>query len=178
MSRKILMGVLVLILGFLISGSILYYGLTEGMGTSQKFLTPIDEEITLEAGQYTVFHEYKVVVNGEYLVSSSADINGLTLNIENEEGQKVLTQSPNGQFSYNIQGREGYAIFVFEIPETGSYHVTVDNEKEVLLNISSMDFKILLICLLGCMGGVVLTVIMAVVVWMKKSKVENDLYED
>lgn len=75
-----------------------------------------------EAGEHTIYHEQKTVVDGRYYASSSAD--GLQLVLLGPKGAAVPLAEPRMASSYTTGGRSGNSIFTFVAPEPGAYRLT------------------------------------------------------
>jgi hypothetical protein len=75
-----------------------------------------------EAGDYTIYHEQKSVVEGRYYASATAD--GLQLALRGPGGGAVPLTEPKMTSSYSSGGRSGSSIFTFTAAEPGAYRLT------------------------------------------------------
>jgi hypothetical protein len=74
-------------------------------------------------GAYTIFHEQKSFVDGQYYASKSVE--GLRVVLVAEAGgAAVKLDEPSGSSSYSIGNREGTSILGFTIDRPGNYRLT------------------------------------------------------
>ena len=77
--------------------------------------------VELQPGRYTLFHEYRSVINGR-LYNSNAP-GAMTLSIENDAGERVPISSPPS-IKYSISGHEGRSFAAFKVDHAGQYTLT------------------------------------------------------
>jgi hypothetical protein len=86
-----------------------------------RFVVPGEHTLTLQPGNYTIFHETQSVIDGKIYASSS--LGGLTVAVTGPGGASVpLTAAGSGH--YNFGGHTGFAVFDFTAASPGDYVVT------------------------------------------------------
>jgi hypothetical protein len=83
-----------------------------------RMVAPGEVEITLQSGSYTLFHEYRSVLNGRYYESD--DVSGLNLHINSSNGEPIALRG-RANTNYEIAGRSGVSVADFDIDEPGTY---------------------------------------------------------
>jgi hypothetical protein len=74
-------------------------------------------------GTYTIYHEQKSFVDGQYYASDSVE--GLRVGLTSEAaGATVKLDEPSGSSSYSIGNRKGTSILAFKIEQPGRYRLT------------------------------------------------------
>lgn len=89
-----------------------------------RVVVPGSSVLTLDKpGAYTIFHEQKSFVDGQYYASKSVE--GLRVALTAEAGgAAVKLDEPSGSTSYSIGNREGTSILGFTIDQPGRYRLT------------------------------------------------------
>jgi hypothetical protein len=78
-----------------------------------------------QAGDYTIFHEARSVVDGT--LYHAEDISGLAVALHSAaDGEGVALRHPGATTSYTIAGRSGTSIFSFAIARPGDYRLTAE----------------------------------------------------
>lgn len=87
-----------------------------------QLVMPGTHEIQLsEAGNYTIFYEYRSVVENRVFASSDT-FSGMSVLLRHKESlAEVVLSSPSNSATYEIGGRAGVSMLTFEIEEPGSY---------------------------------------------------------
>lgn len=74
-------------------------------------------------GTYTIFHEKRSVVDGQFYASES--LPGLRVELASDSGgAPVRVVEPSTSTSYSIGDREGASIFAFTVDQPGRYRLT------------------------------------------------------
>ncbi len=92
-------------------------GFDEGL---TRFIVPGEQALTLDAGNYTIFHEAQSVIDGKIYASSG--LGGLMVNVTGADGGEVPLRS-SGSGRYTFGGHTGFAVFDFTAPSAGAYVV-------------------------------------------------------
>ena len=117
-----LAGLLVL-LGIALFSQFLVSRLQDLGGELRQVVVPGAANLTLgEAGEYTIFHERRSVVDGQYYASS--DISGLRVSVTGLGGAAIPLDRPAMSSRFTIGGREAFSIFTFRIDQPGTYSLT------------------------------------------------------
>ncbi len=100
----------------------LYTGIKKMNDSLIRFKVPGSTEITLsDAGEYTIFHEYKSTFDGE-IYNSGDDVSNLLVKVtEKSSGTEVPLSTPSSSTTYNIGGQAGYSLLKFKITNPGVY---------------------------------------------------------
>ena len=86
-----------------------------------RFVVPGEHQLSLAAGNYTIFHETESVVDGK--VYSNPGLGGLTVAVTGPGGDTVpLTAAGSGHYTFG--GHKGTSLFDFEASRAGDYTVT------------------------------------------------------
>src|SRR5262245_50889316 len=73
-----------------------------------RFVVPGEQTLTLEAGNYTIFHEPQGVIDGKIYAGGS--IEGLTVTVAGPGGNDVpLSAAGSGRYSFG--GHTGFSVF-------------------------------------------------------------------
>ena len=92
-------------------------GFDEGL---TRFIVPGEQTLTLEGGNYTIFHEAQSVIDGKIYASSG--LGGLEVTVTGPDGADVpLASSGSGRYTFG--GHSGFAVFDFTAPAAGPYVV-------------------------------------------------------
>lgn len=179
MKNKVLWISVIVVIGFILGARIIYDGVQHLIGETHRILTPADTYIDLKDGSYTVFHEHISSYDGKFITTSTEDINGLTFKVTDSEGGKIEVSSSKINSTYTVNSRQGYSIFSFDIEQAGRYHIIIENDQEVMININNMN-------LFGFFKSIVAFVVLFVVIGItvvliivkKKKYDEDNPYED
>lgn len=100
----------------------LYTGIKNMNDSLIRFKVPGSTEITLkEAGEYTIFHEYRSTFDGE-IYSSDDNVSNLLVKVTNKSsGTEVPLSTPSASTTYNVGGQAGYSLLKFQITDPGVY---------------------------------------------------------
>lgn len=181
MKSKVLWIIVIILIGFVLGAWIIYNGIQDLIGESHRVLAPADTYIDLEAGGYTIFHEHVSSYDGKFISTSSEDINGLEIRIVDLEGDKIVIGPSRANANYAVNSREGYSIFSFDIEEAGRYHIIIENDQEVMINISNMNiFSFVKSIFTFIILFVAVSILVVLIIVKKKKIVEDDYnpYED
>jgi hypothetical protein len=87
-----------------------------------RLILPGSQEITMDAGDYTLFYEHKTVLNGnEYTSDITVPEIRFFVMAPDESGLELT--APTVSDSYEFEGREGYSVVEFTIDSPGDYTV-------------------------------------------------------
>jgi hypothetical protein len=91
----------------------------------QRVVVPGTSVINLrEAGDYTIFHEYRSVV-GNKIYSTEEQLSGLEVKLGSKTTGAPVPISPStGSGTYEFGGRAGTAVFSFSIKDPGDYELS------------------------------------------------------
>jgi hypothetical protein len=113
-------------LGIIVLGTVLFAVLlfSSLVGEDTRVMVPGSTEITFEeSGTYTVYHEYRTMIDGQ-LYATDPSVSGLFVALTEEtSGREIDITSPSFTGSYTINGREGVSVFTFTIDEPGQYEL-------------------------------------------------------
>jgi hypothetical protein len=86
-----------------------------------RVVVPGEKILNLTApGDYTIFHEYRTVVDGIVYSSPEYIISGLSCTLENAHTGEVIPLKPStSNMTYSFGSREGRAVFNFSVAEAG-----------------------------------------------------------
>jgi hypothetical protein len=117
-----LAGLLVL-LGIALFSQFLISRLQDLGGDLRQVVVPGTANLALdEAGEYTIFHERRSVIDGQYYASS--DISGLRVTLTGPGGAAIPLDRPAMSSRFTVGGREAFSIFTFRIEQPGTYRLT------------------------------------------------------
>jgi hypothetical protein len=150
--------------GFLLVASIAGAGLfvvSRAAGlTNQLFqvVVPGRADLNLQAtGTYTIFHEYRSVIDGKEYVSD-ASLSDLNVTIQSADGEQLKVALLTGTSRYAVSGRAGYSVFTFDVTRPGLYRLTASYrdgraEPRTVIAVGS-----------GFVGGILETVMIALAI--------------
>jgi len=124
-----------------------------------------------KAGSYTIFHEKRSIVDGQYYASES--VPGLRLELVSESGGAPLRLEPSTSTSYSIGNRQGVSIFAFTVEQPGQYRLTSRmSGGQAVLAIGQGTFGAILALVGGAMaigfaGLAIAGIIVALVIWQR-----------
>ena len=127
--RSYVIGAAVLIVGVVVCVVFLVtqlFNLLDSIVPEIQVVVPGTHEIYLaEPGEYTVFYEYRSVVDNK--VYSTGEISGMSVILKSKDDQQeVALSKPSGSTTYEVGGRAGESVLEFEIDEPGTYVFTAD----------------------------------------------------
>ena len=102
----------------------LYINVTSLSASLTQVVMPGTAQIHLpKAHDYTVFHEYRSVVDGVRYATRKSPAE-LECAIASLSGAQVALRKPSGSSRYSIMDRAGVSIFTFTITQPGEYEVS------------------------------------------------------
>ena len=85
-----------------------------------RFVVPGEQTLTLEAGNFTIFHEPQGVIDDKIYAGGS--IEGLSVTVTGPDGATIqLSPASSGRYSFG--GHTGFAVFDFTAASAGQYVV-------------------------------------------------------
>src|SRR6185312_10238567 len=88
-----------------------------------QVVVPGQATLTLnESGTYTIFHEYRSVVDGK--IYAAGGLSGLRVTVTSPGGTDVPLTRPGATSRYTLSSRAGVSVFAFEAPAPGAYRLT------------------------------------------------------
>lgn len=115
---------LVLVAGLATAGVLAFRVADELPRALTRVVVPGQTELALnEPGAYTIYHEYRTVVDGR-VYSTGGELSSLQVTVETFDGRPVTLDSPGGTFEYSIGGRSGVAVLTFRAQEPGTYRMS------------------------------------------------------
>jgi hypothetical protein len=148
----------VLVIAAIAASAVFVVYRVSGLGSRLlQVVVPGQAELSLdEPGSYTIFHEYNSVVDGR--VYSSASLSGLRVRVTSPEGRAVKLTSPTTTSRYSFSGREGIAVFTFDVAKPGLYRVAASYEN------GRAEPRTVLTVGGGFVGGVIVTVLVTLLI--------------
>jgi hypothetical protein len=141
-----------------------------------RFVVPGDETLTLDAGNFTIFHEPQGVIDGKIYAGGS--LSGLTVTVTGPGGGDVpLSAAGSGRYSFG--GHTGFAVFDFTAASAGAYVIAgryADNAPgpQTVLAVGAGFLSGLLTTIFGSLaiafGGAIIAAIIAVRVLIKRRR--------
>ncbi len=150
--------------------------LAMGDGLQQVVMPGVAQLQLRETGRYTIFHERETIVNNE--VYSSPTVSGLRVKVTAVSHARAVAVSPASVSSnYNIGGRSGRALLMFDVDQVGTYRIEGGYRNgaatpRVVLAIGHEYVGDLLTTIFGALAiaftGVLSGVVVAVMTWRKR----------
>jgi hypothetical protein len=141
-----------------------------------RFVVPGEETLTLDTGNYTIFHEPQGVLDGKIYAGGS--LSGLTVTVTDPGGTDVpLSAASSGRYSFG--GHTGFAVFDFTAASPGAYVIGgryADNAPgpQTVLAVGAGFLSGLLTTIFGSLaiafGGAIIAAIIAVRVLVKRRR--------
>ena len=105
----------------------LVFGGVKGIGQNfTQIVVPGEQEVQLDPGMYTIFHEYRSTVGGR-VYSNPAQIAGLQVQVKSKTtGGNIAVAPSSVQSNYNVGSREGKSLLEFRIDQPGTYILSGD----------------------------------------------------
>jgi hypothetical protein len=135
-----------------------------------------------EPGDYTIFHEYRSVVDGK-VYASGAQLANMEIRVIDRASGADLPLSPvMGSSNYSMGGRQGYGVFNFQVSSPGEYEIIAEYTRghtgpQTVLAISGGFVEELVITILGSIGilfgTITVTVLIVVITAIKRSKARS-----
>ncbi len=151
-------GIAVLVVGFAVFGVFLVTRIS-GLAPDIRVVVPGTHEIYLgDAGKYTVFYEYRSVVDNQ-IYSTGESLSGLGVTLKSKrDSREVAMSTPSGTTTYKIGGRAGVSVLKFEVEEPGTYILSADyvgsaSGPDVVLAIGKFSILATILIALGIFFG-------------------------
>ncbi|OQX99935.1 MAG: hypothetical protein B6I20_09475 [Bacteroidetes bacterium 4572_117] len=146
---------------------------------NHRFVAPCNKEVVeLEAGGYTVYHEYKTYFEDVYFDTRSS-INGLKVQVQNQSDNKeIVVKNSTFNSTYSTSDVSGAAILMFEIEKKGKYivessFVDAEHEKVVLSIGKTMGFSFVN-SVFGVMGVLLGSILLSILIAIFGAKWEKN----
>lgn len=128
-----------------------------------------------ESGKYTIFHEHKSMINGEYLYSDGVPA-GLKLVVTSQQGDTIPVKPLSSGGSYSVGSREGTGVGSFKIETPGRYMLSGDftntNSSKTVLTVTRGFGSGLVITVFGGIlilgGSMTISFVLAIVTLVKQ----------
>ncbi len=166
-----------------ITGFVLFLvsGLTGLSDSLTQIVVPGERELTLkEAGDHTVFHEYRSVVGNKVYSTGKGGSSGLRCTLRSKATGREIPLSPSSMNStYSMGSRSGASIFDFSIDSPGDYLFAAQyppgqDGPETVLSVAQGFVKKLMVTILGGLGmmfgGLGLATAIAVITFVKRRR--------
>lgn len=114
----------IFVIGIVLFCNVLITGIKSSVNTiNNQVIVPGTNTVELkEPGKYTIFFEYRSVIDGRVFESES--INGLMCTLKKiDSGEFIELKNSSVNSTYSVNGREGKSIFSFNIDEAGNYEL-------------------------------------------------------
>lgn len=174
MNKKIKLGIWIIVLGILLGSASIVYSVTLMFGESIKMITPDDMTVTLDAGRYTVYHEYQSYFEGKIYSTYSANLNGFSLLIFDGNANRISVEPSNVNSTYTINTRAGQSILTFDILIPGDYQLVAEYSEPVVLLIKKEQIKLFVIYLLTGFLVIGSSFFVGIFYMIRKPKYEDD----
>jgi hypothetical protein len=114
-----------LVIGLVGFGVLIYLAVVTLGSRLTQFAVPGQTEVRFDQpGRYTIYHEQRSTFEGR-AYSTEGQISGLAVTVRNAAGGELLpVRAPGMSSTYSLGGREGVAIFVFDVRVPGTYLVS------------------------------------------------------
>ncbi len=109
------------IIGFII---FLLFSISDLTNMDQYIVPGVHTLQLEEKGKYTIFHEHKSLVDGEYFSSNNSASAGLKIIIISENSDTIPVKSLTSGGTYSTGSREGTGVGSFKIETPGSYKLS------------------------------------------------------
>jgi len=166
--------------GYAIAGGILVVGVIlcivllslslSSDNMDEQVVVPGFKELTFdETGTYTIFYEYRSVVDGK-VYQTDQSISGLQVLVEDKETNNPVELNNSTSSSFNVNGREGVSVFTFDIDQPGTYVLSAwydgTQDTEVVLSVKEGFVQNLLFMVFGIISASVCALIAIVIfIW-------------
>lgn len=172
------------IIGFILFVVFLFKQIKEQAPKIQVVVPGMHEIELSEPGQYTIFYEYRSVIDSKvYMTGEALPAEILVTFYEKAGAQKVALQQPSMNNTYKMGGRAGISLLEFNIDDPGAYIINAryagDVEKpDIVLAIG--QFKLFGV-IFGALGIFFVSLIIAVtgciiilVAYLKSRKIKKE----
>lgn len=179
-----IIGIIVLLIGIIISIIFLKDGLKSIETSLKRVVAPTDTYIYFdEAGDYTIYYEYRSVVDDK-LYSTDQSISGLYCQLKSPSGKEIDLQSVTANSHYNYSSYEGSSVLEFTIDEPGKYEFSAwyykETGPEIVLAIGKGFFKKIIRIIIKFIAIALISLIMAAILiimgYKKKKKFDKEGY--
>lgn len=142
-----------------------------------RFVVPGEQTLTLEAGEYTVFHEPQSVIDGK--IYSGGSLSGMTVTVTGPDGGVVPVSGSTTGGRYTLGGHTGFAVFDFAAASPGDYVIAgryADDAPgpQTVLAVGAGFLSGLLTTIFGSLGiafgGAIIAAVIAVRVLVKRRR--------
>lgn len=179
------LAILIFIIGVLLFVLIIIkslIGITKGF---TRVVVPGKSEILFpKPGKYTIFHEYKSVINNK-VYSTGQNLPGLQCTLTDKATGSPISLSPVSiSSSYSLGSREGRAIWEFTIDKAGTYELfcwysETQEGPEVVLAIGTDFTKKLLgkifLAIAILFGSISSAILITIIIFFKRQKSKKRL---
>jgi hypothetical protein len=173
-----LLAVLIAIAGWIGMVMVLVAGLSGSTDRMMRILAPGQSELALdESGTYTIFHEYRSILNGRvYNVDS---VSGLQVVVREKASGATLALSSTTGSNYSVGSYHGRSLFSFEARKPGVYLLSASyddgrKQPQTVLAIARGFVGALIGTILGALasafGGMALAITLFIVVFIKRKR--------
>lgn len=156
--------VVIFFIGISALGAFLYVNISGITESGKQVVVPGKSDIFLDGpGNYTIFHEYRSVVNNK-VYSTNSDISGLKCFLKDRSTNSEIKLSlPAGNSTYTIGGREGRSILEFRIEKSGPYELSayyegISNGPEIVLAVEKNFMGKIFMLVLGALAILFFTI--------------------
>jgi len=117
----------------------------------------VDLDLT-EDGTYTIFHEYRSVIDGQVYSSPPGGVSGLNFRVvDKETGEEIPVAPTTSNMHYDLGGRSGHGILSFVINRPGThqlstYYLSGAKKPRVALAVGHGFMKNLFTLIFSCIG--------------------------
>ncbi|MFH1830390.1 MAG: hypothetical protein ABH871_06410 [Pseudomonadota bacterium] len=116
------------VIGFIVFAFFIFRFVEQTLSSTDSYtrlLVPGVETIELAApGDYTIFFEYKSMIDDAVYVAPEGAISGMRCTLYNEKtGEEVPVKPSSSSMHYSIGSRAGTSLLEFTIPEAGRYRI-------------------------------------------------------
>jgi len=119
-------GCAVVIVGIVLFVVFLLTQISGGLPQIQVVVPGTHEIYLAKPGRYTVFYEYRSVVDNE-IYATGESMSGMSAMLKSKDDSREVTLSkPSGSSTYEAGGRAGVSVLEFEIEEPGTYIFAAD----------------------------------------------------
>jgi len=123
----------------------------------EQVVVPGFKELTFDKeGTYTIFYEYRSVVDGK-VYQTDQSISGLQVLLEDKATNNPVELKNSTSSTFNVNGREGVSVFTFDIDEPGTYVLSAwydgSQDTEVVLSVKEGFVQNLLFIVFGVISA-------------------------
>lgn len=148
-----------------------------------RFTLPGQTELeSLEKGKYTIFYEYKSVIDGR-VYSTTQNLSGLMISVQEKNTGEEIPLESKSTATYSINGREAVSVLTFNIENPGDYILTGWYEgteaEEVVFTVQEGFVKTIVFSIIGVLVAFFSTlssIILFILVFLKRRKNRNEIH--